>query len=71
MIKLDVENYCQECSDFKPEKETTTLYAGEVPISHMTTVYCKYRDRCASIAKYLEEKKLNLRRIDIYVGEMP
>lgn len=56
MIKLDVENYCQECGDFEPGKETVILYAGDEPISRTTTVYCKYRGRCASIAKYLEEK---------------
>lgn len=56
MIRLDVENYCQECGDFEPGKETVILYSRDEPISRTTTVYCKYRDRCASIAKYLEEK---------------
>lgn len=57
MIRLDVENYCQECGDFEPGKATVILYAGDEPISRTTSVYCKYRDLCASIAKYLEEKK--------------
>lgn len=52
MIQLNVENYCQECPDFDPVTER--LYAGgEVA---MTSVLCKYDERCKRIKRYLEEE---------------
>lgn len=55
MIKLDVEDYCQNCQDFYPEKETTKLYDGFKMVDSQTIVYCHYRNRCAAVAKWLAE----------------
>lgn len=55
MIKLNVEDYCQNCQDFDPMKETTNLYSGDCIIESHTSVYCHYRNRCAAVAKWLEE----------------
>lgn len=55
MIKLNIEDYCQNCPDFEPKKEVMTYFSGDKVIERHTTVYCKYKDRCASIARYLKE----------------
>lgn len=55
MIRLDVEDYCQDCDDFEPVAERTNYYAGEVLKKCDTIVRCKHAGRCASIAEYLKE----------------
>lgn len=57
MIRLIVEEYCQECADFEPETEKTNYYAGEFKIKCNTDVYCKHKDRCATVAKWMKEKE--------------
>lgn len=59
MIKIEVEDYCQNCLDFeadvaKPER----LYSGCEPVTIFgdTVVRCEYRKRCASIKRYLEKQ---------------
>ena len=44
MIKLVVEDYCQECNDF--EAECTKLSSDEESIF---VVQCEHRDRCGSV----------------------
>lgn len=58
MIKLEVETYCQNCPDFDPE---VYKYSYEGDMRHTddvneTVVYCKYKQRCHSIAKYMAMK---------------
>lgn len=56
MITLQVEPYCQNCPDFEPVKNAITSYAGNVAIERNTVVTCEHKDRCAAVAKFLEEK---------------
>lgn len=71
MIKLQVEEYCQNCPDFEPDifKQHETLYADNMPIvdplcyvqpetRHIceTTVECKYKKRCAAQIRYLQKQ---------------
>ena len=58
-IKLEVEEYCQECADFdadvsSPERMRNAKH--EVVMSD-TIVRCSYRNRCRAIKRYLEKQK--------------
>lgn len=59
-IKLEVEDYCQECMDFNAD------VAGPVKVQISgqddliltdTIVRCEYRNRCRAIKRYLERQK--------------
>lgn len=52
MISLDVENYCQNCPDFKPR--CTRIYADNVCID--TLVQCERKDVCSNIKTYIEQQ---------------
>ena len=54
MIKLYVESYCQNCSEFEPyvtkdEEVTTAMNLSDILRRCDTRIYCKHRGRCASI----------------------
>lgn len=58
MIKLNVEDYCQECPWFEPE----TIKAidmrptkGRMLGTSQTEVVCKIRERCALLAEVISE----------------
>lgn len=60
MIKIDVEEYCQQCLDFTPDvaapvKTYISDCIGDRVVQSDTIVRCEYRKRCASIARYLEQ----------------
>ena len=61
MIKLDIQEYCQECLDFEPDVERPTREVlrsseGDIVIQSDTMVRCKYRNRCKAIKRYLEKE---------------
>lgn len=65
MISLQVENYCQNCSNFKPYcsvSRTSDYFYGNGTVE--TLVQCKYKDRCKEIKKYLEEQMARKERPD-------
>lgn len=56
MIRLSVEDYCHQCSDFIPDvtKPERSFVAGSDEIIQSDTiVQCSYRRRCEAIKKYL------------------
>lgn len=57
-IKLEVEDYCHQCSDFCSETSTAQRIAGadDKHVVADTIVRCKYRKRCASLMRYLERQ---------------
>lgn len=55
MIRLHVEEYCQDCDQFSPSTETQVMYAGNGPYLRDTTVYCKNRDRCRGIYEIIKQ----------------
>lgn len=67
MIKLEVEDYCQDCESFVPDtsndSDTTKTYAGFPSVKIVNTIItCHYRRRCANMVRYLERKlKSNVR----------
>ena len=62
MIRVDVHEYCAECSDFeaavtKPEKLEVLGMNGEFEILKSDTVIrCRYSRRCETIKRYLEKQ---------------
>jgi hypothetical protein len=57
MIKLIVEDYCHRCRGFEPELEQVQ-YTANLEVRNDTLVFCKYKERCKSIAEYLGSQKL-------------
>lgn len=56
MIKLEVEDYCQNCPAFEPMTEKFSDYAQNAVL---TTVYCESEKKCARLVQYLERKMKN------------
>lgn len=58
MIKVNVEDYCQQCLDFSPDViEPARVRSGDGETHWSDTiVQCKYRKRCAGIRRYLEQQ---------------
>ena len=58
MIRVVVEDYCQECLDFTPDvtkPERIQAQGGQIMYTD-TFVQCKYRKRCSSIERYLRQQ---------------
>lgn len=59
MIRLEVEGYCQECLDFKPDvipaRKQPRDWEPGFELSD-TVIYCDKRYRCANIRAYLERQ---------------
>lgn len=58
MIRIDIQEYCHECVDFKPDVERPVRMFGDdnAVIQTDTVVRCEYRGRCEAIRRYLEKK---------------
>ena len=61
MIKLEVEDYCQECQGFEPDVDASDFYnpLNQNENIRDTIVRCRYRKRCANMVRYLERKLKN------------
>lgn len=55
MIHLHVEDYCQNCPEFKPETSTVEMYDALNKYLD-TIVYCEHQKRCNIFMRYLEGK---------------
>lgn len=53
MIKLEIEDYCQNCPAFEPRVEKFSDFAQNMVI---TTVCCESQKKCARLVQYLERK---------------
>lgn len=65
MIRLSVEDYCNNCPEFEIEEHVdemvyniTNMYTGETSEekSIQRTIRCKHKERCRGIAAYISEK---------------
>ncbi len=57
MIRVDVEDYCQQCLDFTPDVAPAVRTYEDGTMSQTDTVIrCQYRRRCAGIKRYLEQQ---------------
>ena len=56
MIRLDIDNYCQSCPDFKPDVEKYVYgYLNDIEAVN-TTIRCEHRDRCRVMVQRLKEE---------------
>lgn len=58
MIRVEVEDYCQQCLDFSPDVANATRVMapdGELVLGD-TIIRCEYRKRCASIERFLKKQ---------------
>ena len=64
MITLQVENYCQNCPDFKPYCSVfkTNDICGNETVE--TLVQCTKKDRCKEIKAYIEGQMARKERPD-------
>ena len=54
-IRLEVEEYCGNCCDFKPNVDKSCYFVGHNEARYNTTITCKNADKCELIRKYLEK----------------
>ena len=52
-ISLNVEKYCEDCTDFEADVDKIEIDEFDGSVRCITTVECKNKDRCASIYYYL------------------
>lgn len=57
MIRLKVEEYCHDCRHFVPELDTNSIFENGYYVTTDTTIRCEFWDRCAVIARHMEEKR--------------
>lgn len=57
MIKLNTDDYCENCPDFDPHLDQTICedFYGENIVTNI--VSCKHQSRCIEIARYIEAQK--------------
>lgn len=59
MIRLEVEEYCENCLDFLPDVKKPGRgedFFGEDTVLGDTLVRCSNRKRCEAIKRYLEKQ---------------
>ena len=49
MIKLDVDNYCQNCDYFESEVNTLDFYGNDTLLNRDTLITCRNRARCKAL----------------------
>ena len=52
MIKLDVDNYCQNCDYFESEVNILDFYGNDTLLNRDTLITCRNRARCKSLLHY-------------------
>lgn len=57
MIKLHIDDYCNNCSEFDADVNTISMYNFNGTLINETTVKCIHRDCCKRIKRYLEEQE--------------
>lgn len=59
MIRLQVEDYCQECANFTPDLDSSTIYANDIPCTIFHTVTCLYSVQCRRAAEETRKRILS------------
>lgn len=58
MIRIDVEEYCHECRDFRADVTIMTRNAERNEWSD-TIIQCENKKKCAGLVRYLEHRIRN------------
>lgn len=56
MIQLCVEDYCQDCPEFKPEALKIQINDFDLNSHIDTIVQCEHKERCEKFIRYLKGK---------------
>lgn len=61
MIKLEVEEYCDDCPAFDAHVEKEVLFAGYFKQYYNTNITCEHKDKCKRLKVWIEkeDKKRN------------
>lgn len=57
MISLNVEDYCQNCKDFRACTETQYLYSDNKNDYMQHVISCENQQKCKSMIEYLASRK--------------
>ena len=77
-INLKVEEYCHNCPDFEPVKNT--IHTSVLDLNHMTnshekrdvyntTIECKHKKRCAAQMRYLQKQNDAMQKKEVCDGK--
>lgn len=58
MIKLVVEDYCQECANFEPMAVTSVVMCDGGEDQKITQVCCRQREMCARLVRRYKGQKV-------------
>lgn len=71
MIELIVEDYCQECPEFKPDINRTIQRSWDDKTMVLsTTVFCEYAYRCREMEKHFRRNEEVVQCRDCKYGEV-
>ena len=56
MIKLNVEDYCQDCGHFEPECNSCEFFHFDEPPTYDTYITCSRSHDCERIYKHLKKE---------------
>ena len=63
MIKLDIREYCQDCTEFEPQVAQRPAQfvslSGDTSVFGDTTVECEHRRHCEALYNYLKRSDNN------------
>lgn len=58
MIKLDIREYCQDCTDFEPQvahkPEQFASLSGDIGVLGDTIIECEHRRHCEALYNHLK-----------------
>lgn len=56
MIKLEVEEYCDDCPEFDAHVEKAVLFAGYSKKYCNTNITCEHKNKCKRLKDMIEKK---------------
>lgn len=56
MIKLEVEEYCDDCPEFDAHVEKVVLFAGYSKKYCNTNITCEHKDKCKRLKDMIEKE---------------
>lgn len=56
MIELDVNEFCENCNNFKPHVKKMDTYDGNGEYMCTSIITCKHEHRCMGMMRYLSQQ---------------
>ena len=66
MIKVEVKEYCESCTEFDPDVEYPTNFYADCEVAYMTDtiVRCKDRHKCENIHRRMKLEEMRKKQHD-------